>query len=82
MVYGKNTEKAKPSVRVRRKATDLGVKVQKLPRFGIMDFLESRVAEEVIRLFNSIYIWSQGRTMDLKHLFSTRVRIFLWDHSE
>ncbi len=35
-------------MRVGRKATGLGGKAQKLPRFDIIDFLDSRVAEVII----------------------------------
>ena len=45
MVIGKNQRKAKPPVRVGRKATGLAGEAPELPRFTIRVFLDGRVAE-------------------------------------
>jgi hypothetical protein len=51
------TDKAKPSARVGRKATGLGGKAQKLARFGIIDFLDSRVAGPIE---SEAILWGRG----------------------
>jgi hypothetical protein len=48
VIYGdkKNSQrKAKPFARVGRKATGLAGETSQLPRFGLIGFLDSRVAE-------------------------------------
>ena len=45
MVIKNGQRKAKPLVRVGRKASGLAGEATELPRFAIRDFLDSRVAE-------------------------------------